>query len=93
MKNIKLIVSVTIFVVLLVYCIAFAAHNSTSINIDFLAGTVISLPLPVWMLIFFCSGMLVSFVLGFYSRSRQRLKLGQLQKQLDDARQRLNKIS
>lgn len=93
MKQIKLILSIAVFLVVLAYTLAFAAHNSGSISINFLAGFGFSMPLALWLGIFFLAGALLTWVLTGFSNTAQKLKLRKLQKELEEAKRRVDRVS
>jgi len=93
MKQIKLVLSVVFFVAVLAYTLAFAAHNSESVNVNFLAGIQISMPLALWAGIFVSAGALIVWLITGLGSTAQKLKLRQLQKELEEAKRRLDKVS
>lgn len=93
MKQIKLVLSVLFFVLVLAYTLAFAAHNSESINVNFLAGLEISMPLALWVGVFVTAGALLAWLITGWGSAAQKIKLRQLHKELEEAKRRLDKVS
>lgn len=93
MKLLKTILSVTLLLLVLAYALAFAAYNNQSITLDFLIGSPISWPAPMWLGLVLLSGTLLGILSGVFIYTRQRLHIRRLSKELRDTQQRLSKIS
>lgn len=93
MKQIKLILSVVFFVLVLAYTLTFAAHNSDSVSVNFLLGLEVSMPLALWVGIFIAVGALLTWLITGLAHTAQNIKLKRLQKELEDAKRRLDNVS
>jgi len=93
MKALKLAISVLLLLVVLAYTLAFAAHNSADVTVNFLAGATLTLPLAIWIGLFISVGALTAWLVGGLTSTVRQLKLRKLQKELKQARQRLDKVS
>lgn len=93
MKQIRLVLSIAVFLVVLAYTLAFAAHNSESVRINFLAGLQVEMPLAVWLGVFFTTGALLVWLIAGVTNASQKMKQRKLQKDLEEARRRLDRVS
>lgn len=93
MKTAKTILSVVFFLLVLAYALAFAVHNNQSITLDFLIGSPISWPAPLWLGLVLLCGTLLGILSGAFIYTRQKLHIRRLHKELRDTQQRLSKIS
>jgi uncharacterized integral membrane protein len=85
LRKIRMFVSLMSFVLLLVYCLAFAARNSSLVTVDFLAGLPVELPLALWMGLAVMIGCLFGVIAGVASGFRKNREIRRLQKQLNAA--------
>jgi uncharacterized membrane protein YciS (DUF1049 family) len=92
MKHLKLAISLLVFGVVLVYAIAFAAHNSSAVTINFLGGLRASLPLSLWVGVFMAAGALSFWIASGISLTRQRLRLRKLERQLGESKRRVDRV-
>lgn len=82
LRKIRIFVSLLSFVLLLVYCLAFATRNSQVVGVDFLAGMPAELPLALWLGLSVMLGCLLGVVAGVASGFRKNREIRRLQKQL-----------
>ncbi|MCY0965816.1 LapA family protein [Parathalassolituus penaei] len=82
LRKIRIFVSLVSFVLLLVYCLAFAARNSTVVPVDFLVGQPSELPLAMWLGVAVMLGCLLGVIAGVASGFRKNREIRRLQKQL-----------
>ncbi|MCD8523215.1 MAG: lipopolysaccharide assembly protein LapA domain-containing protein [Saccharospirillaceae bacterium] len=92
MKTLKVGLSVVLFIVVLAYTLAFAAQNSLLVELNFLLGSPVTLPLSLWLGVVLLLGAIVGVFSGVVINARQKLQLRQLRKELADTKQRLNKL-
>ena len=93
MKQFKLMLSVAVFLLILAYTLAFSAHNSGSVGVDFLLGFQVAMPLALWLGLFFTAGALFAWLITGLANTAQKIKLKKLKKELEDAKRRLDKVS
>lgn len=93
MKRLKLVVSILFFLLVLSYALAFAAHNSTNLTVDFLAGLKVSLPAALWIGLFVTLGGVIAWFFTGVASVRQRLRISRLEKELEESKRRLGKMS
>jgi|GEM_PF-1334597 len=92
MKKLKVGLSVLLFILVLAYAFSFSAHNSSQIELDFLIGTTLSLPVSIWLGLALIIGAAVGLLSSLLAAARYRLQIRQLRKELAETKQRLNKL-
>lgn len=92
MKTLKAGLSVVLFVAVLAYTLAFAAQNNLQLELDFLLGSPVAMPVSLWLGATLFFGALVGLLSGVVINARQKLQLHRLRKELADTKQRLNKL-
>ena len=92
MKTLKVGLSVVLFIAVLAYTLAFAAQNSLLVELNFLIGSPIAMPISLWMGAVLLLGAVAGLLSGIVINARQKLQLRQLRKELTDTKQRLNKL-
>ncbi|MDK2776138.1 MAG: LapA family protein [Pseudomonadota bacterium] len=92
MKKLKAGLSVLLFILVLAYALAFAANNSLPVELDFLIGSPLTLPVSVWLALALFSGVVVGIFSNMAASARHRLALRQLKKELSETKQRLSKL-
>lgn len=93
MKQIKLVLSIAVFLAVLAYTLAFAAHNSETISINFLAGLQVAMPMALWLGLFFSAGALLAWLITGVTNASQKMKLRKLHKELEETKRRLDRVS
>ncbi|KZZ46641.1 MAG: LapA family protein [Saccharospirillaceae bacterium] len=93
MKQIRLVLSIAVFLAVLAYTLAFAAHNSSMISINFLAGLEVTMPMALWVGLFFSVGALLAWLITGVRDASQKMKLRKLQKELEESKRRLDRVS
>lgn len=93
MKKLKTGLSIVIFLLVLAYALAFSAHNSQALALNFLVGLPVSWPAALWLGMALLVGAVLGFISSFTLLARQKLQLRRLNKELNDTKQRLNKLS
>ncbi|ASP40386.1 hypothetical protein CHH28_17635 [Bacterioplanes sanyensis] len=91
MKQLKLGISMLLFVLVLVYAIAFSANNSTAVNVDLLTGAVIQGPLSLWLGAMLLLGAVAGYLLSWLSKARQSLELRRLRREVKQLQERASK--
>ncbi|UXD87965.1 LapA family protein [Thalassolituus hydrocarboniclasticus] len=92
MKTLKVGLSVVLFVVVLAYALAFAAQNSLLVELNFLFGNPVALPVSLWLGAVLLLGVVAGLISGIMINARQKLQMRQLRKELANTQQRLNKL-
>ncbi|UTW49481.1 lipopolysaccharide assembly protein LapA domain-containing protein [Bacterioplanoides sp. SCSIO 12839] len=93
MKQLKLMFIILICLMLLGYAIAFAAYNNQQVTINFLVGAQVTISIALWSGLVFSVGVLFVWLLGSFSNAAQRLKMRKLQKELEEVKRRLERVS
>lgn len=85
LRKIRILVSLVSFVLLFVYCLAFAARNSASVSVDFLFGSTLELPVAVLIGLAVMCGALLGVIAGVASVFSKKREIRRLEKQLKAA--------
>lgn len=93
MKQLKLMFIILICLMLLGYAVAFAAYNNQQVTINFLVGAQVTISIALWSGLVFSVGVLFVWLLGSFSNAAQRLKMRKLQKELEEVKWRLERVS
>ena len=93
MKKLKTGLSVLLFLMVLAYALTFSVHNNQLVTLDFLIGNPVAWPLALWIGLAVFAGAVLGLLSGMVLLARQKLQIRRLHKELNDTRQRLNKLA
>lgn len=91
MRQLKVGISVVLFVLVLVYAVAFSANNSEAVAVDFLTGAVIEAPLSLWLGTMLLLGAVAGYVLSALGKTRQSFELRRLRREVKQLQERVSK--
>lgn len=91
-KALRMLAGILIFLILLVYSLAFASRNASSLSLDFLLGQIISLPATVWLVLFLLLGCLLGFLLSGWMSLARRHETRKLKKELSSCQKKLERL-
>ncbi|WP_430462898.1 LapA family protein [Thalassolituus sp. LLYu03] len=92
MRKLKVGLSVGLFVLVALYALSFAANNAGSVELDFLLGGTLALPVSLWLGIALLVGLLIGISVGVLTSARRGIEVRKFRKEAADLRQRLNKL-
>lgn len=92
MRKLRTLISVVLFLIVLAYALAFSAHNSQPIVLDFMIGTPVSWPASLWLGVVLMTGTVLGLFSSAFIVTRQKLRIRRLSKELQDTKQRLSKL-
>lgn len=91
-KALRMLSGILIFLVLLVYSLAFASRNASPLSLDFLLGQGFSLPATVWLVLFLLLGCLLGFLLSGWMSLARRNEVRKLKKELSSCQKKLERL-
>jgi len=92
LKKLRILVSLISFLLIFVYCLAFAARNSDDVAVFFLVGTPVELPLALWFGLVLGMGCLLGILVASYSIVSKKRQIKRLEKKLEAAEERLSRL-
>ena len=92
LKKLRILVSLLSFLLIFVYCLAFAARNSNDVAVFFLIGEPLSLPLALWFGVVLGVGCLSGILVASYSIIAKQRHIKRLEKKLAAAEERLSRL-
>ncbi|WP_221801206.1 LapA family protein [Oceanobacter mangrovi] len=91
-KKIRLALSLISFLLIFVYCLAFASRNSADVAVNFLVGEPLVLPLALWFGFILALGCALGILVGAVTILARKRQIRRLEKQLADAQDRLGRL-
>ena len=80
---------IILFFFLLAAAVGFAIHNDQSVTLKYYLGLVsVSLPLFLWIFLFFLAGLVAAGFLGFFSKLGLRTRIRRMKKEVDELEKR-----
>ena len=91
MKQLKVLISLVLFVLVLAYAVAFSANNSALVTVDLLTGTQLQGPLSLWLGAMLFAGGIAGYMLSSLGKARRLLELRRLRRELKLQQERASK--
>jgi uncharacterized integral membrane protein len=91
MRQLKVGISIVLFVLVLVYAIAFSANNSEAVAVDLLTGAVIEAPLSLWLGAMLLLGAIAGYLLSSLGKAKQVFELRRLRREVKQLQERASK--
>ncbi|MFK4753870.1 lipopolysaccharide assembly protein LapA domain-containing protein [Oceanobacter antarcticus] len=92
LQKIRIGISLISFLLIFLYCLTFATRNSEPLDVFFLVGDPVNLPVALWFGLILTLGCIIGLLAGVMSVLSKKRHIRRLQKALDEAQERSGRL-